>query len=114
MRRFIVLTAALLTGCAYNFSSSVLNGLSLGATKHEFVQRYTISGMQGPVTRASKMAGSDTIEVLSLTLDEPNHAHADYWFVFRNSRLEQWGRPEDWRPVAARYEISWNPGARAP
>jgi hypothetical protein len=28
-----------------------------------------------------------------------------YWFLFENGALIQWGQPQDWPPVARKYEI---------
>ncbi len=32
-----------------------------------------------------------------------------YWFLFEDGVLVQWGQPEDWKDVKARYEIKYNP-----
>jgi hypothetical protein len=91
--------------CAYSYSAGALNQLALGTTKQQFVSTYTQKAMQAPVARASKLVEGDTIDVLTMPIQSPDRKTADYWFVFRNGRLTQWGRPEDWKNVAATYQI---------
>lgn len=47
-------------------------------------------------------------------LDPPSGRITAYWFLFENERLVQWGRPEDWRSVSARYQIDFNPSPAVP
>lgn len=110
------LALLMIVGCAYNYRVDALNDLSLGATKQEFVRQYSAQSMQRPVPRASKVTGNDTIEVMTLPLRDVDGKNADYWFVFKNSHLVQWGKPQDWKNVAATYQIDLNsaPGARSP
>lgn len=111
-----MLVSLVLVGCAFNYGIGALNGLSLGTTKQDFVRQYSQSAMQPPVPRASKVTGADTIDVMTLPLRDVDGKNADYWFVFRNSHLVQWGKPQDWKNVAATYQIDLNsaPGARSP
>jgi hypothetical protein len=51
-----------------------------------------------------------TLHVVAVPLSANGNDHEDeYLFVFRNGRLEQWGKPDDWQRVASRYQIDFNP-----
>lgn len=68
--------------------------------------------VDSPVLRAAKSDDDGTlIEVFTLNLfSGPSGAEpAPYWFVFQNGILRQWGRPNDWPNVAAKYNINFNP-----
>lgn len=111
MRRLLLLLTVAVAGCTYNYSASALNAVSLGATKQDFVRQYTRQAMQSPVPRASKIVAGDTVEVLTLPIRGLDRRDVDYWFVFKNNRLIQWGKPEDWQQVAATYQIEYNPSS---
>lgn len=111
LRRFLAFAffATPVLGCAYNYSSSALSDVRLGMTKQAFVRQYTQQAMQAPIPRASKIVGADTIDVMALPVSGSDHKAVDYWFLFKNSELVQWGRPEDWKSVSATYQIEFNP-----
>ena len=48
-------------------------------------------------------------EVATLKLGDVASETTEYWFVFQNGRLVQWGLPDDWQSVSARYDINFNP-----
>ena len=104
----------LTVGCSRYYLESNLNTIPIGLTKAEFLSTYngaSCGGCKSAVLRAAQK-GSDGILVEVLTLEMLGSASVatDYWFVFKNSVLVQWGRPEDWQQVAAKYEVSFNPG----
>ena len=93
-----------------------LNSVPIGLTKADFLSTYsgTCTGRpscNSAVVRAAQK-GSDglLVEVLTLEMLNTSSQKTDYWFVFKNSILVQWGRPEDWQAVAGKYEVSFNPG----
>lgn len=113
-----------LGACTSYYLSSNLNTWALGQTKASFIAVYpTRSSVLGLMTyegfeirAAQRQADSSLIEVGSLRLTKDGSAPTEYWLLFRNGMLEQWGRPDDWQKVSARYQIDFNPNAsvRAP
>jgi hypothetical protein len=107
-------------GCSRYYLETNLNVMSVGLTKAEFLQTYggtcdgRMNACKPAIVRAvQRQKDGSLVEVLTLELiNSSGSASTDYWFVFRDSRLVQWGRPEDWQQVAARYEISFTPGVR--
>ena len=116
----LALTLAVQGACSsgtWYYLESTLNKLSVGASKDSLltafrggeVNGHQTSGMQ--IRAAKRTDSGDLLEVGQLVLmDETNKERkVPYWFLFKNGKLVQWGRPEDWRAVAARYEIDFNP-----
>src|SRR5215471_13250740 len=105
------------TGTWYYYESN-LNRLSVGMSKDSLLTAFRGGEVDGKLQsgmqiRAAKRTDSgDLLEVGQMILmDETNtQRKVPYWFLFKNGRLAQWGRPDDWRAVAARYEIDFNPG----
>lgn len=103
------------------FLVSNLNSLSLGWTKQEFLQNFSAdgpgctggiwAGCDGAIVRAAQV-GKDGVltEVLTVNMAPLDFSTVQHWFLFRNNVLVQWGRPEDWQAVSARYEVNFNPG----
>lgn len=110
---------AILAGCTSYYYESNLNTLHQGITEQSFLSAYHakhgLSEVPGASVRAAKVVGGDTLHVVTVPLSANGSDHeAEYWFLFKNGRLEQWGKPEDWQAVSARYEIAFTPGVRAP
>jgi hypothetical protein len=59
--------------------------------------------------RAAQKNNENLIEVGEVLLTDGVSPTVAYWFLFNNGKLEQWGQPEDWKDVKARYEISYSP-----
>jgi hypothetical protein len=105
-------------GCGRYYLDTNLNSMSVGLTKDAFLQTYggTCSGRVNAckpaiVRAAQRQSDGSLLEVLTLEMiNTSGSVSTDYWFVFRDSRLVQWGRPEDWQQVSGKYEISFNPG----
>lgn len=106
---------ALLGGCLSTmyFAEANLQGLSPGWSKPEFLTFFEHPRIQQPILRAAKRDSSGVVtEVFTLDLRSRNAGQVEYWFVFRNGVLEQWGRPEDWGDVSETYDINFNPAPR--
>lgn len=123
---FLLVTAIMVsvgctsTGPTYYYSSG-LNNMQTGWTKARFLH-YWSGGHETtvrPLLRASqRQQDGRVVEVFTLPMSEPSanryvsgNVIVNYWFIFRDDRLVQWGRPEDWQQVSGRYEIAFNPGA---
>jgi hypothetical protein len=111
----------ILTGCAAYYIDSNLNGLGMGSSKEAFFNTFPAQPSRNiapPVLRAAKRQNSgDLIEVFTLPmLPSSKECCTEYWFVFKNNQLVQWGRPEDWKAASASYDINFNPASnvRAP
>lgn len=95
---------------------SNLNQLSIGITKSEFNALYLNPTAFGstPILRAAKQTSTGLIEVLTMRMVDVTDARdiTEFWFLFKDGTLEQWGKPGDWEAVSARYEISFNPTVR--
>lgn len=109
------------TGCTSYYYQSNLNRLSPGTAQQQFLQSFAgkhgLTTTVGATVRASKMVGPDRIDVVTLPLSQDGTRNpVEYWFVFKNATLVQWGRPEDWKAVAATYQVDFNPapGVRPP
>lgn len=102
----------LLTGCwAVAYPASNLNRVQPGWTRDQFLNYWAQGKGKQPILRASKAAPGDTIAVYTMPFrDGAMASDIEYWFLFKNSRLVQWGQPADWRQVAATYQIDFNPG----
>lgn len=116
----IILTSCSSTGPWY-WKQSSLNSLSLGMSKESLLQTYPgaaqdgrqVTGMQ--IRAARKTDRGTLLEVGEVPLiQDVNQTITSYWFLFEDGRLVQWGRPEDWRAVSARYDIHFNPSPSVP
>ena len=62
--------------------------------------------VEGMRLRASRMSDRKTrIEVAEVSLMESDGRKTAYWFLFENSRLIEFGRPEQWKATAAQYRV---------
>lgn len=111
---FIFLTT-LLAACAVQqryYAKSNLNQISLGNTKQQLLSKFPGSNHRGappPMRiRAAQKNNDKLIEVGEVIMSDGITA-TTIWFLFENGVLVQWGQPEDWKDVKARYEISYNP-----
>jgi len=126
MNKVIKFTAGiallLLVGCGgqYYYSTKSLNEITLGWTKKNIMFIFSGEskrGIPGMVIRAAQRSASSgkLLEVGELLLiDEVRTGVVSHWFLFEDGLLVQWGRPEDWRKAASRYEINYNPSPGVP
>ena len=116
MYRTLVVAALSLAVVAcgfYYFPESQLQQLAPGQTKQQFLARFSDTAYSRPVLRAAKSdSAGRLIEVITLMMADPYKEATEYWFVFKNGVLQQWGRPEDWTNAAATYDINFNPQPR--
>lgn len=113
-RTMIALTLCLLSGCTYYYYESNLNRLSPGISEEQFLAAYPtkhgVNTTAGAAIRASKTIDGKRLDVVTLPLALNGIDHStEYWFIFRDGKLVQWGKPEDWRSVSATYQIDFNP-----
>lgn len=92
-----------------------LNNLQVGMSKSIILSAWS-SRQEEPVApliiRASKMVfnpNQELIEVGEMPMISAQGNITNFWFLFINGYLVQWGEPSDWKNVSARYEISYNP-----
>jgi hypothetical protein len=121
--KFIKLTAICLffglaiSSCASGpryYNKSNLNGLSVGLQKQQLLSAW--DGKDRTVVpliiRASKVKDGELIEIGEMPMvADVGGGITNYWFLFIDGSLKQWGEPRDWQDVKARYEISYNPSA---
>lgn len=104
--------SAYVAGCVSPYWASEMNAVPVGISKQDFFKHFSRDHYYNPVARASKMTADGILEVFTMPLRQSAMANdVDYWFLFKNDRLMQWGRPEDWQQVAATYQIEFNPRA---
>jgi hypothetical protein len=114
MRKALLILLVVLAGCTTTFLNSSLNNIELETSKAQFFA-YWQSGCKGgtcdlPIVRAAKTTSDGLLtEVVTIVLVDNSANRTEHWFVFKAGRLKQWGRPEDWQQVAARYEVAFNP-----
>jgi hypothetical protein len=77
--------------------------------------RGKVMKVEGIRLRASGRSPRDgAIEVGEVVLADPEAVGTPYWFLFEDGRLLAWGRPEEWRAAATRYQVDLNyPGGHA-
>ena len=118
MKKLSLLIFALfiITGCAIQqryYLKSNLNSVSIGQTKQELFNMFpgekNSGGAPPLLIRGAQESDGSLIEVGEVVLTDGVSPTVPYWFLFENGRLVQWGQPEDWKEVKARYEISYNP-----
>ena len=106
----IILLCGLCLSCTRYFLESGLLRLTPGTTKSQFLTYFNAPNVEGPVLRAMKSEGGIVTEVMTLRLvRDAGSSTNEYWFVFQNGRLRQWGLPDDWSAVAATYNVNFNP-----
>lgn len=111
--RSLVFLVTLLAGCmAAPYRAGTLNSVQPGWSREQFLHYYGSDGWIHPVLRAAKTVDADTIQVYTMPLQTDDRT--DYWFVFKNSRLVQWGQPNDWKAVSATYQIDFTPSGVKP
>lgn len=120
--RFIKLTAICLffglivSSCTIvpmYYKESNLNSLSIGLQKNQLISAY--GGKDRTVVpliiRASKVKDGEVIEIGEMPMIAALGRIKNYWFLFIDGTLKQWGEARDWQDVKARYEINYNPSA---
>lgn len=118
--RFIKLTAICLfcglivsscSGRRY-YTESNLNDLSIGLQKNQLIStwgRKDRTLVPLIIRRASKVKDGELIEIGEIPLIAIGGGVTNYWFLFIDGTLKQWGKPRDWQGVKAHYEINYNP-----
>ena len=113
---FILFVVFLISACATHqsyYSKSNLNTISIGQTKQELLNKFPgvdkYGGSPPMQIRAAQKSNDTLFEVGELLMSDKVSPVVAYWFLFKDGVLIQWGQPEDWRDVKARYEISYNP-----
>jgi hypothetical protein len=96
------------------YTKSNLNGLSVGLQKSQLLSAW--DGKDKTVVpliiRASKEKDGELIEIGEMPMvADVGGGTTNFWFLFIDGRLKQWGEPRDWQDVKARYEINYNPPA---
>ena len=116
--RFVLIVLCLISACAvqqHYYTKSNLNTISIGQTKHELLNKFPGENKPGGappmLIRAAQKSNGKMLEVGEVLMTDgvsypPTVA---YWFLFEDGVLVQWGQPEDWKDVKARYEINYNP-----
>lgn len=125
------ITFLVLVGCAqpqpqpqpqprpqYYYSTSSLNQIRIGQTKESillyFAERADYRSarpLPGMVIRAAQRSSrGKLLEVGTVFLsDGVTPDVVSHWLMFEDGVLVQWGRPEDWKKAALRYDINFNP-----
>lgn len=110
----------LLVGCAQQYYlKSNLNQITLGQTKEKTLSMFpghrSAWGPPGMEIRAAQRSSSGKLlEVGEVFLTDGVTPTVSHWFMFEDGLLVQWGRPEDWKKAAARYDINFNPSPGVP
>jgi len=66
-----------------------------------------VPGMQ--IRAAQRSSNGKLIEVGEVMITDGVTYSVPYWFLFEDTKLVQWGRPEDWKAASMRYDINFNP-----
>jgi len=111
-----------LVGCAQRYYlKSNLNHISLGQTKEKTLSMFpsrqsawsgNIPGME--IRAAQRSSNGKLLEIGEVLLTDGVTPTVSHWFMFEDGLLVQWGRPEDWKKAAARYDINFNPSPGVP
>lgn len=107
----------IISSCASTryYTKSNLNNFSIGLQKNQLISTY--GGKDRTVVpliiRASKVKDGKVIEIGEMPMISVSGGITNYWFLFIDGTLKQWGEARDWQDVKARYEINYNPSASA-
>jgi hypothetical protein len=112
-------TALLVIACASAkpdvYLESNLNVLTVGAPKDAVLRHFGFTNSDGRAVYGLRMrtarqsSNGRVIEVGEMPLLTQDNQVIQYWFIFEDGRLAQWGRPREWQSAAARYQIEFNP-----
>ncbi|MDH5217156.1 MAG: hypothetical protein OEX19_05650 [Gammaproteobacteria bacterium] len=112
----LILVLFFLLSCAQQYYlKSSLNNISIGNSKQQLLalfpgQGRVIDGGAPPLQiRSAKKHNGKLIEIGELLMSDGVSAAVPHWFLFEDGELVQWGQPQDWKEVKARYEINYNP-----
>jgi len=120
----LIATVLLMLACASSrpdvYLENNINLVSVGMPKDAMLQQFGFTNSDGKDVYGLRMRaarkGSDgkLIEVGEMPLLTQNSQVIQYWFLFVDGRLAQWGRPGDWRSASGRYQIDFSPSAFVP
>ena len=112
----VLFVALLVSACAVQqryYIKSNLNNIAIGQTKEQLLRMFPGEKQAGGAPpmqiRAAQKSNGKLIEVGEVLMTDGVSNTVAYWFLFEDGALAQWGQPEDWKEVKARYEINYNP-----
>ena len=113
---FVLVVVCLISACAVQqryYTKSNLNRISIGQTKGQLLNKFSGENKPGgppPMQiRAAQKSNGKLLEVGEVLMTDGVLPTVADWFLFEDGALVQWGQPEDWKDVKARYEINYNP-----
>jgi len=110
---FFLVVVCLISACAVQqryYMKSNLNRISIGQTKGQLLNKFPGENKYGgppPMQiRAAQKSNGKLLEVGEVLMTDEVSPTVAYWFLFEDGVLVQWGQPEDWKDVKARYELN--------
>jgi len=102
-----------LVGCGgpYYWYKSNLNTMKIGQTKKDLFLKYNQDSRAIPMQiRSTKKVNGELIEIGEMPMIDSRGGSniKTYWFLFKNGKLQQWGRPDDIKNITQRYEVNVN------